>query len=43
MQDPLVFRKIAEIERFALRPAILDECQNYFGGRGRDVVLTHTG
>ena len=32
--------KIAEVERFALRPAILDECQNYFGG-GREVVLPY--
>ena len=27
-------RKIVEIERFALRAAILDECQNYVGGGG---------
>ena len=32
--SPLFFRKIAEIERFALLPAILDEYQNYFGGGG---------
>ena len=31
--SPLFFRKIAEIERFALRVAILHECQNYLGGR----------
>ena len=29
------FNKIVEIERFALRAAILDECQNYLGGGGR--------
>ena len=28
------FRKIIEIERFALRAAILHECQNYLGGGG---------
>ena len=28
------FRKIVEIERFALRAAILHECQNYFIGGG---------
>ena len=33
--SPLFFRKIVEIERFALRAAILHECQNYLGGRGR--------
>ena len=32
---PFFFRKIVEIERFALREAILDECQNYLGDRGR--------
>ena len=31
----LVFREIVEIEHFALRAAILDECQNYLGGGGR--------
>ena len=31
----LFFRKIVEIEHFALRAAILEECQNYSGGRGR--------
>ena len=30
----LFFRKIVEIEHFALRAAILDECQNYVGGGG---------
>ena len=30
----LFFRKIAEIERFALRIAILDESQNYLGSGG---------
>ena len=29
-----IFRKIIEIERFALRAAILHECQNYLGGGG---------
>ena len=33
--SPLFFRKIVEIERFALRAAILHECQNYLEGRGR--------
>ena len=28
------FRKIIEIESFALRGAILHECQNYLGGGG---------
>ena len=28
------FRKIIEIESFALRAAILHECQNYLGGGG---------
>ena len=27
-----IFRKIIEIERFALRAAILRECQNYLRG-----------
>ena len=31
---PLFSRKIAQIERFALGAAILNECQNYLGGRG---------
>ena len=30
----LFFRKIVNIEHFALRAAILDECQNHLGGRG---------
>ena len=39
----LFFRKISEIERFALRIAILDESQNYLGsggGGGGVVFLT---
>ena len=32
VHSPLFFRKIVEIERFALRAAILHECQNYLGG-----------
>ena len=31
----LFFRKIVDIERFALRAAILDECWIYLGGGGR--------
>ena len=31
----LFFGEIVEIEHFALRAAILDECQNYLGGGGR--------
>ena len=34
VHSPLFFRKIIEIERFALRAAILHECQNYLGGGG---------
>ena len=35
LSDPkLFFRKIIEIESFALRAAILHECQNYLGGGG---------
>ena len=30
----LFSRKIVEIEHFALRVAILKECQNYLGGGG---------
>ena len=33
-QSP-IFRKIVDIEGFALRAAILDECQIYLGGGGR--------
>ena len=33
--SPLFYRKIFEIERFALRAAILHECQNYLGDGGR--------
>ena len=29
MYSHLFFRNIADIERFALRPAILNECQKY--------------
>ena len=32
IHSPLFFRKIIEIESFALRAAILHECQNYLGG-----------
>ena len=32
--SPLFYRKTIEIERFALRVAILHECQNYLGGGG---------
>ena len=32
VHSPLFFRKIIEVERFALRAAILHECQNYLGG-----------
>ena len=31
--NPLFSRKIVEIERFAFRAAILDECSNYLGSR----------
>ena len=31
VHSPVFFRKIIEIERFALRAAILRECQNYLG------------
>ena len=34
VHSPLFFRKIVEIERFALRAAIWHECQNYLGGDG---------
>ena len=34
VHSPLFFRKIVEIKRFALRAAILHECQNYLGGEG---------
>ena len=34
VHGPLSFRKIIEIERFALQTAILHECQNYLGGGG---------
>ena len=34
VHSPLFFRKIIEIESFALRAAILHECQNYLGGGG---------
>ena len=32
VHSPIFFGKIIEIERFALRAAILHECQNYLGG-----------
>ena len=35
VHSPLFSRKIVEIELFALRAAILHECLNYSGGRGR--------
>ena len=40
----LFFRKIAEIECFALRIAILDESQNYLGsgGGGGGIFYTHS-
>ena len=31
---PSFSRKIVKIERFALRVAVLNECQNYIGGGG---------
>ena len=31
VHSPLFFRKITEIERFALRAVIFHECQNYLG------------
>ena len=34
VHSPLFFCTIIEIERFALRAAIFDECQNYIRGRG---------
>ena len=34
VHSPLFFRKIVEIEGFALRAAILHECQNYLRGGG---------
>ena len=42
---PLFFCKIVEIKRIALRVAILDDCQNYWGGGGgttreRSIFLT---
>ena len=33
--SPLFFRKIVDIERFALRATVLDECQIYLGGGGQ--------
>ena len=35
VRSPLLFRKIVEIERFALLVAILDERQIYVGGGGK--------
>ena len=34
VHTPLLFRKVVEIEDFALQVAILDECQNYLAGGG---------
>ena len=34
VHSPLFFCKIVEIARFALRAAILHDCQNYLRGRG---------
>ena len=34
VHSPLFFRKIIEIERLALRAAILHKCQNYLGDGG---------
>ena len=34
VHSPLFFRNFVEIERFALRAAILHECQNYLGDGG---------
>ena len=40
VHSPIFFGKIIEIERFALRAAILHECQNYLGGeKNRGTVL----
>ena len=39
VHTPLIYRKIVELEDFALQVAILDECQIYLagsGGRGWD-------
>ena len=41
VHSPLFFRKIAEIELFALRVAILDESQNYLGSGG-GIFDTHS-
>lgn len=35
VHSPLLFHKIVESERFALRAAMLDEYQIYLGGGGR--------
>ena len=35
--------KIAEIERFTLRAAILHECQNYLGDEGRFGMMDENG
>lgn len=34
VHSPRYFRKIVEIQRFALQVAILDKCQNYYWDRG---------
>ena len=50
VHSPIFFGKIIEIERFALRAAILHECQNYLGGeknrgtvRDRSLFITWGG
>ena len=49
VHSPLFSRKIVEIERYALRVVILDECQNYLRGaeeglggseKNRETVIT---
>ena len=35
VHSPVFFRKIVDIERFALRATILDKCQIYLGGGGQ--------
>ena len=35
-----IFPQIIEIESFALRAAIFDECQNYLGGREQGKLLS---
>ena len=38
VHSPIFFRKIVDIERFALPAAILDECQIYLGGGGQSLA-----